>query len=91
MIAPVIPDTADAPEVADKNYRRGYTQGAAAILEAIGTGLTPTQRVALLEWINGDLTKWRYAVRPGSKPVTLAKPPPVPPTRRGRAKTTRYL
>jgi hypothetical protein len=69
----------DEAERNDKNYRRGFVQGAAVILQAIGTGLPPAQREALRTWVNGDLTKWRYAIHPGSRPVTLAKPPPVPP------------
>jgi hypothetical protein len=45
----------------ERAYRRGFTQGCSALLEAVKAELPESRRLALRQWINGELTRWRVA------------------------------
>lgn len=60
----------------EKAYRRGYVQGARALLEA---AKLPEGRYQELDtYINGALTRWRLS-RLTVRPTTLPQRPPLPP------------
>lgn len=53
--------TFDDPEC---SFRRGYVHGSLMMLNAVATVLPAAEYERLRRWIDGDLTKWRRAVRP---------------------------
>lgn len=58
----------DKTIVSEAGFRRGYTQGAAAVLDAVVDSLPPARYATLHEWIHGDLIRWRASDEAGFPP-----------------------
>jgi hypothetical protein len=58
----------------ETSYRRGYTQGVEAVLDAIQGQLAPDREMRLRRWWSHELLPWRMAADQG---VTQAPVPPA--------------